>query len=231
MAAQVLSGWPAIAAAVALAWAAPARLSAASPELPADIGVARLSGQTRVNGLAIQILMLSASATPDEACAKIAASWQAMPRAAVASCRRIGPWVLINRREGSRLQAVQLRFIGTGTTGFYSELDLTAQPARLPVPRLPIPAGAQLVNVVESADGRSDMRQFTFHFPLPPRELVRRLGRAASERGWKSGPAAATLRTMLDLERDGVDVRAVIAGDQGGSSLVLLEICAPKYPS
>ena len=226
MATQVLTRWLAIAATVAIASAAPAQLRASRLELPAGLDVTQLTGQTRVNGLAIKIMMLSASATPDEACARIAADWVATPGAAARSCRRMGPWILISRFEGWRLRAVQLRGTGTGTAGYYSELDLTAQATRLPVPRLPMPTGARLVNVVESVDGRSDMRQFTFHFPLPPQELARRLWRAASQRGWKSAPAAATSRTLLDLERDGVDVRAVIEGERGGSSLVLLETCA-----
>jgi hypothetical protein len=217
--------------ALTLACGTDVRAAASLSGLPEDLVVAPVAQQMRINGLAVGISALGSEGSPEQACARIARQWQQLRNAQVSGCQRSGAWLLISRRIGMREQTVQLQASTRGSVGLLSELDLSARPIAPPLPQLPLPAGAQVRNALQSGGQGEQIAQFTVDLPLPPAVAARQLQAVAQTQGWQSGrqsgrqsgAARSPGAIVLDFERGSVDVGALLLGAGGASVLVLIE--------
>ena len=164
-------------------------------------------------------------AAPELACARILRRWAgANVAGGSGECRHAGRWWLASGRTGRLQQTVQLQARGSGSAGFASALDLGVRPKGTPAPRFPVPAGGTVVNVLESSGPDGAVTQFTLWFPFASTATADLLRSGARARRWAIAPVASD--RVLDFSQGPMDVRAVVAGDATGSSVVLIEHCA-----
>ena len=212
--------------AVSLAMACGARCRAALDEdFPGEITVAPMARHLRLNGLPLEIELLSTPMPPRQACALIAERWAKSHGAALPGCRQSGDWVLASLCVDFHELTVQLRHSSTGSRGYLSRVDLRARPARAPAPRVPMPLGAGVLNVLQSSGPDGETVQFTIGMPISPKAAVQRLTNQAERNGWKlTMPAQPwTDGGMFELRRGNVYARALLTPNAGGSGLVLVE--------
>ena len=168
----------------------------------------------RINGLDVLSRALTSALSPDDACALLERQWQS-------NCRRVGEWLLISHRVGRVLQTAQLETKGRGSVGFLSMVDpLTTPSARLHA-QLPLPAGARVVNVVQSIEAGDSVTQFTLLLPMSPAAVLQRLRSAARDRGWDVAEAGDG--SVIDFQRGAVAARTIAIGTPQGTTLVLIE--------
>jgi hypothetical protein len=195
---------------------------ARATELPGSFQLAPEVLHLRINGLEVTSRLLTSTLEPTGACAALERQWRAggmggqSPR-----CQRAGKWLLIAHRSGKVLQTAQLQESGEGSDGFLSELDPLAPRVNRAWPQLPLPAGARLVNAVQSTLERDSVTQFTIELPSAPAASLTHLRRLARERGWVS--VAGSGASVVDFQRAEVAVRAVALGAPLGCTLVLVE--------
>jgi hypothetical protein len=224
-----------IAMAIGLTLACGANCRAATParDLPEQFSVVPVAQHVRVNGLPADIEAISTFADPQRACAWIAEHWEKLGYASLNGCRRRGEWLLVTRCVGLQEQTVQLRGSRKGTFGYLSRLDLRARPTRPPWPRIPLPAGARVLSVMQSSAPGGEVVQFTVALPMPPAMALRRLGLDAGRLGWaiSDAPDPGSTGGMFELRRNSEELRGVVTGLAQGSGLVLVErVGAPRQP-
>ena len=207
------------------------RAAPAFGSLPEDLAVAPLLQRLRINGIELAISAMSSAVAPERSCARIAQRWARARGIVPGPCQRRGEWWLISRRAGMHEQTAQLQSTNNGSAGFLSELDLAAPPMALPAPLLALPAGARVLNVVQSAGQGDAMAQFTVALPQPPSVAVRQLIASALARGWQIAPTSRG--ALLDLKRGSVEIRAIVdaavIGEAGErSSVVMIERHGPE---
>ena len=98
---------------------------------------------------------------------------------------------------------MQLRAASTGSRGYLSKIDLRVRPAEAPVPRVPMPPGAQVRSVLQSSGPDGETVQFTVGMPISPKTALGRLTAQAARAGWKvTAPAQPwTNGGMFELRR------------------------------
>lgn len=214
-----------IAATLALACATECRAAHDSSNLSGDFAVAPMARQVRVNGLPLEISAISTGADPQRACALIAKRWAGIDRAAVIGCQNTGGWMLVTRRVGRWEQTAQLRASPGGAAGYLSQIDLGTLPARSPVPRLPLPAGARVLSALQSIEPNEATVQFSVSLPLSPAATVQQLSAAAAQHRWEIGSPAVRIPAgrMLEFRRGAVEVQVIVSRIAGGSGMVLVE--------
>ena len=214
-----------LALALALACGSDCRAAAGDIDLPADFAVTPVAQRMVLNGLPLEVAAVSAALGPQQACELILGQWSRVRPAAVIGCQRQGDWLLVTRRAGSTVQTAQLRPSTGGVTGFISQLDLRAPVLEPVAPRLPLPLGARVVSVLQSAGPEGESRQFTLVLPLPPEAALRQLSVNASRLGWQStlSPAQPPREGMFEFRRGSQRIQAMVVRSTGGSGVVLLE--------
>ena len=221
-----------VAAALALACCAECRAWSLPDDLPAGVLRAPVAEHMRVNGLAIAVTALQSAADPGRSCQRIALQWRLRGSAMPPRCERHGAWVVVARQIGMHQQSVQLAEHARGSRGYFSDLDLAIAPARLPRSPWPMPARAQLQNIVQSVDRTGVATQFSLRLPLRAAPVQRQLLAAARQHGWRTvamsvAPDRSSLDTdagrTIDFERAGVQLRVLLVAAPGGSQLLLFE--------
>jgi len=214
-----------LALALALACGSDCRAASGDINLPGDFAVTPVAQRMVLNGLPLEVAAVSAALGPQQACDLIAGQWSRVRPAAVIGCQRKGDWLLVTRRAGSTVQTAQLRPSTGGVTGFISQLDLRAQVLKSVAPRLPLPSGARVVSVLQSAGPEGESRQFTLVLPLPPQAALRQLSVNASRLGWQS--TASTVQPpregMFEFRRGPERIQAMVVRSAVGSGVVLVE--------
>lgn len=193
--------------------------------MPGEFAVTPVAQRMVLNGLPLEVVAVSAALALRPACDLIAARWSRVRPAAVMGCRKSGDWLLVTRSSGSKLQTAQLRPSTSGVTGFISQLDLRSPATQSAVPLLPLPLGARVVSVLQSAGPEGESRQFTLVLPLPPEAALRQLSINASRRGWHSTGSRIQLSRegMFEFRRNLERIQATVVRCCGGSGVVLLE--------
>lgn len=196
--------------------------AASESNLPADISAAATTQLLRINGLDVRSRALTSALAPDAACALLERQWQGSGYAGPPiQCQRVGVWFVITHQAGAVLQTVQLQARDHGSVGFLSALDPLALPSERPRAALPLPAGARMLNVVQSVEAGDSVTQFTLLLPLPPSAALLRLRSVAREQGWNW--AQADSGGVIDFQRGSVAVRAFATRTALGTGLVLVE--------
>lgn len=211
-----------IASALLLAPVCSAGAVPAYSALPPDFVVVASAQLLRINGVVVHSRAISSALTPQRACALIEQTWRSVAHSAPpAICRRAGDWLLVTRGAGNRLQTAQLQEHDGGSIGFLSELDPLAPVGPRPAPSLPLPAGARLLNVVQSLEQRDSVALFTVELPCVPAAALARLRAGARPLGW--AVAAVAGGSVLEFQRASIAIRAIAVPQPRGTSLVLIE--------
>ncbi|MDE2220575.1 MAG: hypothetical protein KGL25_02480 [Gammaproteobacteria bacterium] len=170
----------------------------------------------------VRARMIASSLAPAGACAQLAKHWGAGANAGwTARCQRVGRWLLVSHPVGRFVEAAQLEADADGSIGFLSAVDPFAAHASGAHPRLPLPAGARLVNTVRSDLDRDSVFQFTIELPWTPAVSLARLRGLARKSGWVA--AAAPASDVVDFQRGDIAARAIGLGSARGCSLLLIE--------
>jgi hypothetical protein len=90
---------------------------------------------------------------------------------------------------------------------------------------LPLPAGARVLNVVQSIEPGDSVTQFTLLIPLPPMAALQALRTAATDGGWQSVQARNS--GVADFQRGAVAARALATPVPTGTAVVLVEHESP----
>ena len=214
-----------LALALALLCGSDCRAASGDIDLPGEFAVTPVAQRLVLNGLPLEVAAVSAALALRPACHLIAGQWSRVRPAAVIGCRKSGDWLLVTRRAGSKLQTAQLRQSTDGVTGFISQVDLRFPAGQSAAPRLPLPMGARVVSVLQSAGPEGESRQFTLVLPLPPEGALRELSVNASRRGWQTTlPRAQPPREgIFEFKRGLERIQAMVVRCCGGSGVVLLE--------
>ena len=146
-----------LALALALLCGSDCRAASGDIDLPGEFAVTPIAQRLVLNGLPLEVAAVSAALALRPACDLIAGQWSRVRPAAVIGCRKSGDWLMVTRRAGSKLQTAQLRQSTDGVTGFISQVDLRFPAGQSAAPRLPLPMGARVVSVLQSA-GRKASR-------------------------------------------------------------------------
>ncbi len=213
-----------IVTAIVLALVRPGAAHAAGPygELPRGFAAAPVTQLLRVNGKGIRSRTVSSDLAPIRACRLLERVWRSSGEgASVSSCRREGGWLLVSHRVGGQVQTAQLQETGAGSIGFLSEVDLFEPVTARPAPLLPLPAGARLVNVLQSVQQGDTVTAFTVESPLAPAAVLQQLQTGARRRGWMAVAMAAG--NVVDLQRGPAAARAIAVPLPRGTTLVLVE--------
>lgn len=213
-----------IVTAIVLALTRPGAAHAAGPygELPRGFTAAPVTALLRVNGQGIHSRAISSDRAPTRACLLLEQLWRSSGEgASVSSCRREGGWLLVSHRVGGLMQAAQLQETGAGSIGFLSELDPFEPAASRPAPLLPLPAGARLVNVLQSVQQGDSVTEFTVESPHAPAAVLQQLQTGARRRGWVVVATAAG--SVVDFQRGPAAARAIAVPRPQGTALVLVE--------
>ncbi len=215
----------AMAIGLSLACASNCRAAVPASDLPEQFSVVSVAQHVRLNGLPADIEAISTFADPQRACAWIAGHWEKLGYASLSGCRRSGEWLLVTRCVGLQEQTAQLRGSPAGAIGYLSKLDLRARPAKPPWPRIPLPAGARVLSVLQSSVPGGEVVQFTVALPMPPAMALRRLGLDAGRLGWaiSDAPDPGSSGGMFELRRNSEELRGILTGLARGSGLVLVE--------
>ena len=193
---------------------------------PASIVVAENAQRFRINGLDVRSRALSSMLAPDAACALLERQWHAAGAwVLVGRCQRAGDWFVITRPNGNVLETAQLQASGRGSNGFVSTVDPSVAPAERPRLQLPLPAGARVLNVVQSIEPGDSVTQFTLLIPLPPMAALQALRTAATDGGWQSVQARNS--GVADFQRGAVAARALATPVPTGTAVVLVEHESP----
>ena len=204
------------------AGAAPSDAVAAEADLPPDIAAAGNTQLLRINGLHVRSRALTSALAPGAACALLERQWQGSGQGGPQlKCQRVGVWFVITHRTGGVLQTAQLQATDHGSDGFLSAVDPFAVPSGRASAALPLPAGARMLNVVQSIEAGDSVTQFTLLMPWPPAVALLRLRNVAREHGWNS--AQADSGSVVDFQRGAIAVRAYATRTPLGTGLVLLE--------
>jgi hypothetical protein len=199
---------------------------------PAEITVTPTAQHWRLNGLPLEIELLSAPMAPRQACVLIAERWARSHRATLPGCRQNGDWVLASLCVDSQELTVQLRGSPQGSRGYVSRIDLRARPGRTPTARVRLLPEAKVLNVLQSSGPEGEAVQFTVAMPVSTKTAVRWLTAQAARDGWKvTAPAQAwTSGGIFELRRGNVHARGMLTPGTGGSGLVLVETYAGGPP-
>ena len=190
--------------------------------LPPNFVVAASEQLLRINGVVVHSRAISSAQAPLRACDLIEQTWRnALGSTLPASCNRAGDWLLVTRRVGSRLQTAQLQEVDGGSIGFLSELDPLVPVGPRPAPSVPLPAGARLVNVVQSLEQLDSVTQFTVELPWLPAAALARLRAGARPLGWTIVATAGG--SVLEFQRASLAIRAIAVALPRGTRLVLIE--------
>jgi hypothetical protein len=196
--------------------------AASESDLPPDISAADTMQLLRINGLDVRSRALTSALAPDAACALLERQWQVSGNGGPPiRCQRVGVWFVITHRAGEVLQTAQLQARNHGSVGFMSAVDPFALPSERPRATLPLPAGARVLNVVQSIEAGDSVTQFTLLLPMPPAVALLRLRTAAREHGWNW--AQADSGGVIDFQRGAIAVRAFATRTALGTGLVLVE--------
>jgi hypothetical protein len=210
-------------------------------DLPAEVTMRPVAANVKVNGLGFEIYSVDSLLAPGAARALIATAWSGAGGDAPVLREQTGAWLVLTRKTGTHEQTVQLRPAARGgSVGYLSDLDLAASMSMTPLPALPLPAGARIVSVTQSADSGAEATLFTVAVPLAPREAVRELQRAAARHHWRglnlnlnlglalgrggheaSAATAGQRDVQLSLQRGAEDLEIIIGPAAAGSSLVI----------
>ncbi len=198
-------------------------------QLPPGFSVASSAQVLQLNGAAVLSRAISSDLAPLQACEVLERQWRRAVRMELpAACRREGDWLLLTHRSGGLLQTVQLHETGSGSGsfGYLSEFDPLAPMAARPVPHLPLPSGARVVNVVQSLEQGDSVTQFTVVLPVSPTTALARLQIGARALGWAG--AALAGGNVTEFQRGSIAIRAIAVPMSRGSALVLIEHQAMK---
>ena len=214
-----------LALALALLCGSDCRAASSDMDLPREFAATPVAQRLVLNGLPLEVVAVSAALAPQQACDLIAGRWSRVRSAGVIGCRKSGDWLLVTRRAGSKVQTAQLRQSTGGVTGFISQLDLRAQVLKSAAPRLPLPPGARVVSVLQSAGPEGESRQFTLVLPVTPQVALRQISVNASRFGWQSmlPPAQPSREAMFEFRRGPERIQAMVVRSAGGSGVLLLE--------
>ena len=177
----------------------------------------------RINGVALQWRALASTLSPSQVAHELGVAWRAV-EPAVASRLPMGeaPWLVLTRRVGNELQALQLRDDeGAGSQGYWSVLDPTQGASSRPRAPLPVPAGATIESTIEQLDPGVRSTQYLGHARQSADTLVQRLGRAALAAGWQAqlpGTGRAGFQAFARGD-ERLELQVLAAGD--ASSFVL----------
>lgn len=214
-----------LALALALACGSDCRAASGDNDLPRVFAVTPVAQRMILNGVPLEVAAVSAALGPQQACDLIAGEWSRVRPAAVIGCQRKADWLLVTRRVGSKVQTAQLRPSIGGVAGFISQLDLRVQVLNSVAPRLPLPVGARVLSVLQSAGPEGESRQFTLVLPVPAEVALRQLSISASPLGWQN--TASTVQPlregMFEFRRGAERIQAMVVRSAGGTGVVLLE--------
>jgi hypothetical protein len=213
---------------LALVCGASCRAAMASGDLPDQFSVVPVAHRMRLNGLPLEIHVVTAPMPPRRACALVAEHWSKVRRARLPGCRPSGDWLLVSACAGSRELTLQLRGDLGGSRGYLSSIDLRTAPARTPVPLLSLPPGTQVRSVLQSSGPDGDSVQYTMTMPTPPPIALQRITDHAVHLGWQlTGPLVPVRDgTTFELRRATQVARGILTRDARGSGLILLEVDA-----
>jgi hypothetical protein len=199
--------------------------------LPADVAVLTRGQTLNINGQQCDIYELRSAKSPAQLAADLSRAWSRdNPRRPLVQ-RQAGEWLVISRRDATRVQTVQWQAAaGGGSRGFLSELSLDRSPDRPARPLLLLPATVQVRSFVQSRESGATLTQFTAVSTLDAISLLRSLLQSASRTRWLNQSAgigvlqadlAAGRGASLALSRGTAVLDLVIDRDASGSSLVI----------
>jgi hypothetical protein len=152
----------------------------------APVEVQARASALRINGVALQWRAVVAPQPPAQVGAALGVAWRAVEQeGAVAAPRGGAAWLVLTRRVGNELHALQLRGDGRGgSEGYWSVLDPTQPAGSRPRAPIAIPAGAAIESTIEQLDPALRSTQYVGRARQAAASLGPRLRRAALAAGW-----------------------------------------------
>jgi hypothetical protein len=170
----------------------------------------------RVNGVALQWRALASSQAPAQVAQLLGVGWRSVEPGADPAGAGQG-WLLLTRRAGDELHALQLRADGRGgSEGYWSVLDPTRPASSQPRAPLSLPAGARVESGIEQLDLGLHSTQYLGRARQSPSALVERLRRAALAAGWVEQLPAGARAGFQAYARAGelLEVQVLAAGPE-----------------
>jgi len=183
----------------------------------------------RINGVALQWRALSSPLPPAQVASALGVAWRA-PDAVDPTAPAAGSadWLVLTRRVGSELHALQLRVDGRrGTEGYWSVLDPTQPASSRPRAPLSIPAGAGIESTIEQLDPAVRSTQYIGRARLSSAALGPRLRTAALAAGWREQSPGAERAGFQAFARNGELLELQVLADGVGAGFLLNVHAAP----
>jgi len=165
--------------------------------LPLEFTQSRVLDEGRIAGQRLLVWQVSAPLSTEQAIARIASSWQALPGTRVLEHRH-GSWQVLSRLSSGRLEVVQLRVGAAQAEGFFSVWRPGQGSSQPPIAEL-LPQG------------------FRSGLPLQTTEGARRVWSTSAE----AGEPIASARQRLDRHLRAFDfIPSVVSDGAGEASIV-----------
>lgn len=204
----------------------------------APLEVQARASALRINGVALQWRAVSAQRSPAQVAAALGVAWRAAGQEGVGQvgagqvgAGQVGdaqaaaaPWMVLTRRVGNELHALQLRDDGhSGCEGYWSVLDPTQPAGSRPRAPIAIPAGAGIDSTIEQLDPAIRSTQYLGRARLSAATLGPRLRRAALAAGWQEQSPAAGVAGFQAYARADERLELQVMPD-GGAARFLLNV-------
>lgn len=205
-------------------------LSAIAAVLPM-FNLSPVPGPVWVNGAPVEIILLAGPIAPGPACRRVEQRWNAVGEP-FARCRPEGRWVTLTRLHAGGTELLQLRAAGGGSEGFWSRVPLLGRLRSPMKPRLPLPAGARAVNVIESGQGRARAATHVLSLRMPVHDAAAWFQARALAHGWLASPGCAVAGSNAEcrFSRNRAHDVLLLRPAGGVTSLVLLESAPWQAP-